>query len=323
MIMTRLVLLSALLLGCSKAPLPPGGEEGGMDGGAPPVLDPALFDCSARARPLPARSSPVPAACALDPRCRTPQVAGHRGVSGAIAPENTLSAFRAALALGVEFVETDPRPSKDGVIVNMHDPTVDRTTYGTGAVSAMTFEELRRLRIKADGIPGDYACEQVPTLREILELCKGRAVVLIDANKTDRVDLLVQAIRDADAVEWAVFDTSSVDKIDRALALLPQLHFQNRPESLSEIEAQFDHFAPRLPVIVELNLSDWSAGAELVHRRGSRAFTDVFVADFAAAVTGDLSAYEQALKSGIDIFQSDRPDLVMRFLRQRGLRADQ
>jgi hypothetical protein len=56
-------------------------------------------------------------------------------------------------------------------------------------------------------------------------------MVLVDANKTDRVDLLVAAIVAIDTLDWAVFDTSSLDKIDRALAIEPRLMIQPRDRS--------------------------------------------------------------------------------------------
>lgn len=145
-------------------------------------------------------------------------------------------------------------------------------------------------------------------------------VVLIDANKTDRVDLLVNAIREADALEWAIFDTSSVDKIDRALAMEPSLRFQIRPQSIDEITAQLDHFAPRVPVIVELGIRDRRLGAPIVHMRGTRVLSDVFAEDVRAELQNDLSAYAQALDMGVDIPQTDRPDLVLQVLRLRGAR---
>lgn len=73
-----------------------------------------------------------------------PQVSGHRGAGGmlgAIAPEDTLAAYRAGIATGLEFVETDPRPTADGVLVNIHDPEVNRTTDGKGYVESMTLAE--------------------------------------------------------------------------------------------------------------------------------------------------------------------------------------
>lgn len=303
------------------------GADGGA--GAPdlrPSIDPRLFDCTSLGpdgKMLPERRSAIPAACALDPKCRRPQVSGHRGAGGmlgAIAPEDTLAAYRAGIVTGLEFVETDPRPTADGVLVNMHDPEVDRTTDGKGYVESMTLAELRALHIKSDGLGGDFSCERVPTLTEVLVTCRGRVTVLVDANKTSRVDLLVQAIRDADALDWAIFDTSSLEKIDQALKIEPRLRFQIRPSSVAEIGPQLDHFGANVPVIVELEHDDWVQGSAIVHARGTRAFSDVFLEDLEAGVGGDLSGYGKALDSGLDILQTDRPDLVIQLLQQRGLR---
>ena len=316
-----LLLLGAL--GCG--PAKPAVVDAAVDLALEPLLDPALFDCTSLGpdgQRLPERRSAVPAACALDPRCRPPQIAGHRGVGGTLgrlAPEDTLAAYRAAIVLGIEYVETDPRPTADGVLINLHDPTVNRTTGGSGAVENMTLAQVRALSVSAT-MPGDFRCEKVPTLLEVLQLCRGRVTVLVDANKTDRVDLLVKAIQEAKAVDWAIFDTSSIDKIDRALVLEPRLHFQIRPGSVAEITTQLDHFKPRVPVIVELEPKDRAPGAAVVHQRGSRAFVDVFVEDAAAALGHDLSGYGRALDDGVDILQSDVPDLVLLAYRRRGLR---
>lgn len=307
----------ALLAGC-------GGSDGaGADAGADagPILDPSLFDCTAPGPP--ARASAIPVSCALDPSCRTPQVSAHRGAGGllgVVAPEDTLSAYRAGIALGVEFVETDPRPTADGVLVNIHDADVNRTTDGSGDVADKTLSEIQALTIDAGDLEGDFSCERIPTLVEVLELCRDRAVVLVDANKTDRVDLLVQAIIDADALDWAVFDTSSIAKIDQALAIEPSLRFHIRPANLTEITAQLDHFAPALPVIVEIETADREAGSTLIHDRGTRSLSDVFVEDALAAGSGGPTAYAEILDQGVDIVQTDRPDLVIEFLRERGER---
>jgi glycerophosphoryl diester phosphodiesterase len=302
-----------------------GARDAGSPDAGPPVLDPALFDCTspgAMGGMGPLRASPVPIACGLDPSCLTKQVSAHRGAGGplgVVAPEDTLAAFRAGILLGVEYLETDPRPTSDGVIVNMHDATVDRTTDGAGRVDEMTFDEVRALHIRTV-LRGDFSCERVPTLQEILEVVRGQAIVLVDANKTDRVDLLVQAIVDADALEWAIFDTSSVEKIDRALAIEPGIHFMIRPRSVDEITPQLEHFDPLVPAIVELELGDVSDGAPMVHAGGSRVFSDVFPADLLFDTAGNDSGYADALDSGLDILQTDRPDAVISLLRERGLR---
>src|SRR3954464_12913254 len=70
-------------------------------------------------------------------------VVGHRGLIQS-APECTLSAFRACLALRIGF-EFDVRSTKDGVLVCLHDATVDRTTDGHGNLADLTYDQLKKL----------------------------------------------------------------------------------------------------------------------------------------------------------------------------------
>ena len=72
------------------------------------------------------------------------RVVAHRGFSG-IYPENTEIAFRRALELGVDTIEFDLRLTYDNHLVAIHDPTVDRTSDGSGAVSELTLEEIKAL----------------------------------------------------------------------------------------------------------------------------------------------------------------------------------
>jgi glycerophosphoryl diester phosphodiesterase len=106
----------------------------------------------------------------------------HRGAS-ALAPENTIEAFRLAVEAGAGGLELDVHMTRDGHIVVIHDATVDRTTSGTGAVSEMTLDELRRLdaghNFSPDGGPTrPYRGRgvRVPTLGEVLREFPGVAV---------------------------------------------------------------------------------------------------------------------------------------------------
>jgi glycerophosphoryl diester phosphodiesterase len=115
-------------------------------------------------------------AAAADPR--PPLVAAHRG--GALLwPENSLLAFRNAVALGVDYLECDAHLSRDGVAVVIHDPTLDRTTSGAGPVRARALAELLALRLKAgDGSATD---ERIPTLEEVVALAaSGRRQLLLE-----------------------------------------------------------------------------------------------------------------------------------------------
>ena len=109
-----------------------------------------------------------------------PLIIAHRGDS-AHRPENTLAAFASALELGAELVEMDVQLTKDGAVVVMHDPTVDRTTDGHGRLRDLTLREVRKL---SAGYPvhfgAAYAGERVPTLAEALGFLRERARVMIE-----------------------------------------------------------------------------------------------------------------------------------------------
>lgn len=98
-------------------------------------------------------------------------VAAHRGWCAKY-PENTMAAFKGALTLDIDQIETDVRVTKDGELVLIHDATVDRTTNGSGLVIDYTFEELRKL----DAGNG----EQIPTLVELMELVKDHPTITLD-----------------------------------------------------------------------------------------------------------------------------------------------
>jgi glycerophosphoryl diester phosphodiesterase len=105
-----------------------------------------------------------------------PRVIAHRGGRG-LAPENTLYAFRKSAGLGVDVLEMDIRQTADGVLVVLHDETVDRTTDGSGPVAALTLARLRELdagyRWSPDGgrtHPHRGQGLTVPTLKEVFEV---------------------------------------------------------------------------------------------------------------------------------------------------------
>jgi len=102
-------------------------------------------------------------------------VIAHRGASG-YAPENTMAAFRRALALGATFIETDLQLTRDARFVAIHDDTVDRTTNSQGAIHDLTLAELRKLDA-GSWFGSEFAGERIPTLEEILEFSKKHDVV--------------------------------------------------------------------------------------------------------------------------------------------------
>ncbi len=103
----------------------------------------------------------------------------HRGASGTF-PENTLSAFRAAIDAGADMCELDVQLTRDGTVVVIHDDTVDRTTDGNGEVAELTLEEIKRLDAGAKFKGGALKDERIPTLDEVFALTTGKCGLNIE-----------------------------------------------------------------------------------------------------------------------------------------------
>ena len=119
----------------------------------------------------------------------------HRGASGVgLAPENTLSAMALALEIGVDLVEIDIHLTADGHPVVIHDRSVDRTSNGNGFVDTMTLSQVREFDFGA-WFDAKYAREKIPTLTEVLDLCRNKALVLIEAKTIEAAEVAAVQIR--------------------------------------------------------------------------------------------------------------------------------
>lgn len=108
-------------------------------------------------------------------------VASHRGDWRNFS-ENTLEGLDGAIAMGVDIVELDLQMTKDSVIIVMHDPKIDRTTTGKGKISELTLDSIRKVKLK-NGC-NIRTQQRVPTLEEYLNHAKGK--VMLNLDKADR-----------------------------------------------------------------------------------------------------------------------------------------
>lgn len=150
-------------------------------------------------------------------------VISHRGAA-ALAPENTLAAMRIAFAQGVDFVEVDLQLTSDGVPVLMHDPTLDRTTTGSGLVSEHTLAEIQALDA-GSWFAHAYAGEQVPTLEQFLdELAPTTSRALIELKGVwgdDQIEAAVEQLSARYLVDRVAFESFEVANLERIGALAP------------------------------------------------------------------------------------------------------
>ena len=230
------------------------------------------------------------------------EVASHRGAAG-IAPENTLPSFEAAWAAGVAWVETDVRLTGDGVPVLLHDATLDRTTTGQGAVSAVTWDELRRLDAGVRFAP-QFAGTRVPRLADLLAAAAGRSRVLIELKaEAERADLLVRrvlaevgAARATTSVRLISFEPELLERVTGATpdAALPTGLIASTAAGLVETARRLgcDAIHPRLtalsPELVAaahaagLRVNTWTANTPEQVRQAIDVGVDEITTDFPA-----------------------------------------
>ncbi|PJJ77588.1 glycerophosphoryl diester phosphodiesterase [Sediminihabitans luteus] len=130
-----------------------------------------------------------------------PSVVGHRGAS-ADAPQNTLAAFRLALAEGADGIETDLRLTADGAPAVIHDARVDATTDGRGLVADLTLAQVRALDA-GTSFDARFAGQRVPTLDDLVTLLADHPTteLLLELKgvwAASEVAPVVRALQDAD-----------------------------------------------------------------------------------------------------------------------------
>ncbi len=168
-------------------------------------------------------------------------VIAHRGFSG-MAPENTMIAFRKAIDVGSDMIELDVRLSKDGEVVVIHDETLEKTTTGRGRVIDKTIHELKQLDAGSKFHPS-FSGERIPTLREVLELVKGKVLVNIEIkmgdygrwtilNLADLAREEVEKIGMPDQVVFSSFDPSALERVLEKNPSAQVAYLYNRPWSV-------------------------------------------------------------------------------------------
>ena len=232
-------------------------------------------------------------------------VSAHRGAPPRGLPENSLAAFENALNYAPALVETDVRRTADGVLVLMHDETLDRTTTGTGRVEDRTLAYVRGLRLVTEG--GLVTSFRVPTLAEALSWAEGRTTLLLDVKSDVPYPALVAEIERLDAADQAAVIVYSLADHLRLVALAPDLVVSSTAETVAAADALLGSGVDLTRVIVWTGVGppDPDVVARL-HAAGIRAQAGAYGAIDADARTGvPAQAYAALLVPGADVIGTD------------------
>jgi glycerophosphoryl diester phosphodiesterase len=162
-------------------------------------------------------------------------VAAHRGQPDQSAAENAISSFTASLAAGVPFLEIDVATTRDGVLVLMHDDTLDRGTTGSGPVVSRTWAEIQALKLKRPD--GTVLDERVPRFLDVLEWGRQHGAYFeVDVKRTTKFSDVVDALRKTRMEGRALVVTYTLDDAKTVHALDPRLMISVTMENVGDLE---------------------------------------------------------------------------------------
>lgn len=266
-----------------------------------------VLDVLARAglkRPAPAPAPAPPPA--KGPRADSGRVKliAHRGALKR-APQNTLAATSEAILLGMDYVEVDVRTTADGLLVDIHNETVDGTTNGRGAVRDLNYAQIRALDAGSWFSP-KFKGAYVPLLGEVLALCKDRIGVYLDWKDADP-KTVVRLLQEFDMTRDVLVHADE-DVCQQVKALDPTVVLMPGADSVDEIRALAKSLAPQA---IELRWRSFSEEAVRVcHQLGMLCATSL------AGGRGDTpDQMRRAIAAGVDMVETDQPEVFLELLR--------
>ena len=253
----------------------------------------------------------------------------HRGV-WTLAPENSIGAIDAAVALGVEIVELDTQSTADGVLVLMHDEVLDRTTTGVGPVEATTQSQLGRLLLRqgGGGPTAELSDERVPLLAAALETARDRVLVNIDTKYQRDLARVVSLVRDMGMVDQVIIKTDVDPRASRQL--VEDLDILGKVVHMPMMRARPGKFADDLRAIAHLrspmvevafaDIADLEAGREELERQDTRLWVNTIDVSHSLhfndtnALADPDAIWGRLLATGVGTIQTDRCESLKTYL---------
>ncbi len=269
-----------------------------------------------------------------DPNSEYVVVISHRG-DWRNWPENSIPAIESIIKMGVDMMELDVKMTKDSVLVLMHDQTINRMTNGKGLIKDMTYDSLMTFKLKrAHNVTTDSL--RIPTLREALLCCKDRILVNVDHAYPYYKEIVELTEELGVTGQVLMKGKSNIDKVNEDMAkhennllYMPIIDI-NRPKG----QALFAEYLERNVVPMAFEVCWQVPGEEIdncaaeIKKMGSKLWVNTFWPsvcgglgnddDAALAAADPAEVYAQYLEMGASMIQTDRPELLIKYLRSVG-----
>ena len=250
----------------------------------------------------------------------------HRGGHEPGFPENSIAAFDELLRHCYAYIETDPRYTKDGVIILHHDDTLERTTTGKGKVSDFTYAELKQLKLKDK--KGNLTEYGIPTLDEALEWAKGKTILVLD-KKDVSIEDRVRKITEHHAEACAMVLVYSWKEVETCYKMNPNVMMQKiflTDDDFAQFEKlgiPWDNIVGSLgheePVDKSIYKKLHDKG-RLIKLGTVRTIDREYLGGKVKNIEDLKDKYHALLKEGVDIIETDIPVQLSKIIEQNGSR---
>ena len=237
-------------------------------------------------------------------------VIAHRG-NHVNVPENSLASYEEAIKSGADYVEIDLRTSKDGMLMILHDATVDRMTNGQGNVADKTWAELQSLQLK-NPKADDPTAYRIPEFREVLRLCKNRIYIYLDFKNADVAETWKQIQAEGMEKQIVVY-LNKVPDYKKWRSVAPQMPLMTSLFDEVKNKDQLRYFLGQVKIEALDNIYDKEM-VQAAQSEGVSVWLDV------QSPSEGPEAWNNALQKGVNGIQTDQPEVLVKYLTTNGWR---
>ena len=258
-------------------------------------------------------------------------VVSHRG-DWRNAPENSIQAFKNCIDMGVDMVELDLKKTKDGTLIVMHDKKIDRTTNGKGFVENFTLDSLQSLHLKNGA--GCKTRHQIPTFREVMQLCKGKIMVNVDKGY-DYFDDVMKVLRASETIEQCIIKAELPYEVVKAehgkeldnIIFMPVVNLC-KPGAEEIIDSYIENMKPKaFELVFKTDDADVLRLIKKVRDSGARIFINTLWPELCGGHDDDRAvelkqpdeSWGWIISQGAKLIQTDRPALLLEYLKSKKL----
>ena len=270
-------------------------------------------------------------------------VAAHRG-DWRNFPENTLESAESAIRMGCDIIEVDVHRTADGHLICMHDHSINRTTNGKGRIKELTLDSIRSCKIRT-GHNRRTSRYKVPTLAEMLDVCRGRVLINIDKG-WDYYGEILGMLKERGMTNHVIIkgskSPSTVKKHlsahDENMLYMPIINYTYSGWFEKKHRILFkDYLRCDLPMIAyEICWDGTMKGEEKIFEQvtssGKRLWINTLwdsicggpnngLEDDRAVWGNEEAIYGKVLATGASMIQTDRPEMLIKYLESKGRRT--